>query len=291
MAGQFLGVAAGESTDQIGQGVVVAGHEEHRPASQIQVLKALQQPLPPAAGGGLEIGLAQRQQHQFDILGPGGGRSQLPVPALAPEFDQGVKIGSVQAQGMAQLLAPGRGPLAARGQIRAQGALGQGPVDLVPLDLIGAQAGDQVVQVRHAANLHGQAALAVEIGRAPSLVRRGGPPGADLAQAVAREVVPLGGHRHRFHLGHAAGQARGRVEQGGGGDLVRGGQAVQGGTHFPVGRLQLGQRQIADLAVQPAVALYIAQYRLAPGQVQALLLRGHKAGQPLQHGSGSKGGP
>ena len=274
-------MAGGETGDQIGQGVVVAGHHVYGPSGQVQAFKKLQQPLPPALGRLFKVVRRHGQHQQLQVLGAGSHGRNFLVPAVSPELGQGLIVGAAQAQCQAQLPARGRGPLAAIGQSRAQGAVGQALVQLVPLDLIGAQAGDEIVYVRQAAHQYGQAVPPVKKGPPPPFVRRHRLPGRHVAPGVIGESAGLHGQGHGVHLGHAMGQARSGVEQGRGADFLGVGQVVQGGVHLVMGGLQLGQAHGATVRALAAVALQITAHLSPAIQIQAMLFGQQKPGQPF----------
>ena len=133
-------------------------------------------------------------------------------------------------------------------------SLGAQPqAQLVPLDLVGDQRRDQVVEVGGRREQHRHRPLLVVVPAAAPGRRLERRPVVERADALPGEDLRLLAHDDHARRGDLVGQAPDRVEEGAEVELLRAGQGVQARGHRAVRRLQHAQQRLAARAQQRRV--------------------------------------
>ena len=253
---------AGGAGEQVDHRVRVGGDEVHRPVHQALLGHRRAHRRPPVAGharvahrGAAEHPHAQVQPLRGDPLQP---RREHLAPCLH-ELDPVVLHPAQRGRELGRP-GPGRDRRAAHPQAQ-----------LVPLDLVGDERRDEVVEVGRRGQQHGHRAVAVVVPAAAPGGRLERRPVVERADAVASEDLGLLPHHDHAPAGDLVGQPADRVEERAEVELLRAGQRVQAGAHRAMRRLQHAQQRLAAGAQQRRVRAVVE-----------LDLVGDLLGRPLQ---------
>ena len=143
---------------------------------------------------------------------------------------------------------PGRRPRLGRPVARAQPH-----AQLVPLDLVGDERGDEVVEVRRGGQQHGHRALAVVVPAPPAGGRLERRPLVQRPDPVPREHLGLLAHDDHARGRDRVGQPADGVQEGAEVELVRARERVQARGHRAVRGLEHPQQRLAAGAQQRRV--------------------------------------
>ena len=197
---QTLAVGQAVAPEQVGERVRVGGDEVHR---RVQLaLEAALDPAPPELRRALVLAERAGQQTHPQVQAAARESPERVCDRGAQRLAQALHGVGLQPQRLGQL--PVIGGLAAH-QARPQLALDEGRVHLVPLDLVGRDHRDQVVDVRRARDVDGYRAAPVRAQEAASAARaQRGPARHPIAEGL-EGLVGLAQH-HALDGRHALGQ-------------------------------------------------------------------------------------
>ena len=258
----LLALARGAG-EQVDDRVRVGGDEVDRAVVEALVGEGRAHRPPPAAGharvadgAAAEHPHAQVEPALADVAHPLG-------EALAP--------GAAQARPVLLRAAERGGALGRRGRVGEALGRAQLHAQLVPLDLVGDERGDQVVEVGGGGEQHRERAVAVVEPAAAAGGRLERLPVLDRADAVALEDDRLLAHHDHLRVGDLVGQAAGGVEEGAEVEVLGGRQRVQARVHRAVARLQHAHERLARGAQQRRVRA-VVELDLVGGQPGGLVL-------------------
>ena len=239
-------VLAGQSGDEVRERVRVRGDEVQRRVAEPALVEVGAHGRPPAPRHALVADLRPAEHAHAHRLALVGDRLHVLLEARAPRVGQPRPVVGGAPEG--------RGAGLGRRALARRPAGGEhAPADLVPLDLVGDQRRDEVVDVGLRGEQDGEHLVAAVVPAPAARGRLDRVPLLERPDAGAAEERRLLAHDDDLDADHRLGQAPDRVDEGAEVDLVALGQRVQRGAHRHVRGLEHAQARLAAGAQQRGV--------------------------------------
>ena len=239
---------AGGAGQQVHERVRVRRDEVERPVGEALLAQRGEHGLPPAPRHPRVADLAAAEDADAQLELAAADLLDERAEAAGPRLADAHPVGERAAQ---RLRAPAGVDL-----VRRVGRRGEA-VQLVELDLVGDEGGDQVVEVRARRDQHGERAGAVVVPAPPAGRRLDGLPVVQGAEAVAGERRRLLTHDDELRAPHAGREPVGGVQEGAEVELLGVGAGVQARAHRAVRGLEDAQERLARRPQQRAVGAVV----------------------------------